>query len=414
MGVVTEGSTEVNSSHDRVPRHPRFLPRPRRAWAIILVPVAGIALWYFAQPRAPRVVRIPCAEGTFPGRIPPPEEPILPASDRGCVYIDSTGQVVMRPPTEMCYEFIDGFAPTLWGDFETQWGYLARDGTGIRIDGLERVEPPSEGMALIRVPANRVFSISWKFGYVDLVNATVPIPPKYDNGGEFSEGLARVNRGASNWNRGYITGGRWGYVDRAGNEVIPITLHGAGDFSEGLAPAATAYARWGYIDRAGAWVIPPQFESAEPFLGGLARVGRGDKTVFVGRDGNVVVTPEYRPMEDYAEGLARVMAEEENDYMQSFIGRSGALAIPLQFAEVKSFSEGLSAVSFGLAGGQSSWGFIDKSGTFIIEPRFYYAESFRGGLARVSVYLGDSQRKRLYIDRTGQQIWPPTDGASGN
>lgn len=377
---------------------------------MILVIVTVLAVLHFAPPATPRVTRIPCAAGTFPGRVPPPDEHIFVGSDEGdCVYFDRTGKVVMRHPIGGCRDFIGDFATT---QLPTSWGYLSRTGQIIQVDGANNLYPPSEGMARFQVPANRFPNISWKYGYIDLKEAVVSVKAIYDHGGNYSDGLARVNKGASNWNRGLVSGGRWGYIDRSGNIVIPITLQGAGDFSEGLAPAAVSFQRWGYIDRSGAWVIPPQFESAEPFSDGLARVRQDGKTVFVGRDGRVAVTSKYQPFKDFAGGLARVMSEED-DYWQGFIDHSGGLAVPTLFSEVKSFSEGLAAVSIGPTGGYRKWGFIDKSGAWVIEPRFFYANSFRGGLAKVYVYLGESHEEDFYIDRTGKQVWPVTKGADG-
>lgn len=380
----------------------------RITWLVIFVAIFGLGILHFLPPATPRVKVIPCSEGTFPGRIPPPHEYISPAPDDGCVYIDRTGTVVMRPPVAGCPPFVDGYVATYWKDSQTNWGYLARDGTRIHVDSVDNILPASDGMARFRVPANLFPNISWKYGFVDLVKATTSIPPRYDHAGDFSEGLARVNKGASNWNRGYITGGRWGYVDRAGKVVIPITLHGAGDFSEGLAPAAEYFQRWGYIDRSGAWVIQPQFESAKPFSDGLARVRKNGKVVFIDRDGNVAVTPMYEPMYDFAEGFA-VVSSNEDGYNQGFINQSGDLAFPLRFSEVKSFSEGLSAVSIGPAGGENRRGYIDKNGILVIKPHFLFAESFHGGLARVSIFIDEFNRKNIYIDSTGKQVWPKTE-----
>ena len=51
------------------------------------------------------------------------------------------------------------------------------------------------------------------------------IKPQFDGLSDFSEGLAAVNMGA---NCGM--GGKWGYVDKAGQSVIPFRFLGRGRF----------------------------------------------------------------------------------------------------------------------------------------------------------------------------------------
>lgn len=63
-------------------------------------------------------------------------------------------------------------------------------------------------------------------------------------------------------------GGKWGYVDKAGNLAIPIHQV-AHVFSEGLA-AVELDGKWRYIDPNGRAVFQALFDSAMPFCGGLA------------------------------------------------------------------------------------------------------------------------------------------------
>ena len=46
---------------------------------------------------------------------------------------------------------------------------------------------------------------------------------------------------------------------------------GAGDFSEGLAPVSLNR-KWGYVDKAGRNVIKPMFDEARGFIAGVALV----------------------------------------------------------------------------------------------------------------------------------------------
>ena len=63
----------------------------------------------------------------------------------------------------------------------------------------------------------------------------------------------------------------WGFVDPKNRFAIPRRYNNAGNFGDGLAPVA-ADARWGYIDVRGDWVISPLYEDARSFSEGLAAV----------------------------------------------------------------------------------------------------------------------------------------------
>lgn len=76
----------------------------------------------------------------------------------------------------------------------------------------------------------------------------------------FSDGLAPVE-----------LGGKWGYVNKSGNVVIPIQYDIAHMFSEGIA-SVERRGKWEYIDPSGKLAIPASFDAAMPFCGGLAAV----------------------------------------------------------------------------------------------------------------------------------------------
>lgn len=78
--------------------------------------------------------------------------------------------------------------------------------------------------------------------YIDQTG-TVVIKPRFEQVGDFSEGLARVK-----------IGGRWAYLDQTLNIRIEPKFQDARDFSAGLA-AVLFEGKWGYIDQKGKFVI---------------------------------------------------------------------------------------------------------------------------------------------------------------
>lgn len=91
------------------------------------------------------------------------------------------------------------------------------------------------------------------------------------------------------YDNGYLVqrGGRWGYLDRHGREIIAPQFERAWPFHEGLA-AVRKNGRWGYINRAGRLVIGYKFVKASNFNNGKARVFYMGKKIYINRYGNCV------------------------------------------------------------------------------------------------------------------------------
>jgi WG containing repeat len=83
----------------------------------------------------------------------------------------------------------------------------------------------------------------------------------------------------------------FGYIDRTGKQVIPITRDWsrANPFKEGVAAVCKRRTGYGYIDKQGNWVIPPQYQEASSFQNGLALVRLKDgRQAYIDRQGKTV------------------------------------------------------------------------------------------------------------------------------
>lgn len=203
--------------------------------------------------------------------------------------------------------------------------------------------------------------------------------------------------------------GRWGYIDRSGQVVIPTQLEAADDFSEGLA-AVEMGGKWGFVDESGRLVIEPRFSGAYGFSEGLARVQVGGdryrmygKWGFIDKTGRFVIEPQYDELSavgDDSQGFHEGLAMIEDNGLKGFIDKTGEVVVEPQFRYGSHFVEGLACVSKDF---NHDWGYIDHSGTWVIPPHFDYASLFSGSLAPVLVggVCG-------YIDKTGSfKLKPP-------
>ncbi len=128
------------------------------------------------------------------------------------------------------------------------------------------------------------------FGFVDLAGEWV-IPPAYDTALSFREGLAPVKKGK-----------RWGYIDKSGAVVIDFKFRRVSRFSHGAALVRSG-SKYGVIDRTGRWITKPQFEKYYEPWSNLIGVQKDGKVGFIDTRGNIAIDFQFPPLK--AESLYR-------------------------------------------------------------------------------------------------------------
>jgi hypothetical protein len=271
-----------------------------------------------------------------------------------------------------------------------------------------------------------------KVGYIDQ-RGQLAIPPSFDDGKEFSEGLAAV-----------MIDSVWGYVDESGTVVVPPKFEFAHKFSEGLAAVMSADRLYGFIDQKGKFIVQPQYSVAFAFSDGLARVGIGpqpvdrpgwfcrhpqmpDKWLYLDHKGKAVIQPKFDYVDDFHEGLAVVARQNGSKTDVSYIDKEGKLAFDEWFVAASPFSEGVAVVSndpngfTSLAGNsvmfdnynelpvansevQKHVGFvlIDSTGNKTPIGKFQNVSDFSDGLAAVQL-----TGKWGFINKQGQFVIKP-------
>jgi CHAT domain-containing protein/tetratricopeptide (TPR) repeat protein/WD40 repeat protein len=187
--------------------------------------------------------------------------------------------------------------------------------------------------------------------------------------------------------------GKWGYINKGGDIVVPPQFKFGALFSEGLATADKDN-QFGFIDKNGKMVIRPQFSPpVGQFSEGLAIVAIGDKYGYIDKTGHIAIAPAFLTAYPFSDGLALVEVPRKSGY--GYIDKSGQIIIHPRFAAAHPFSEGLAAVE-----NHGMWGYIDRTGNMVIEPQFESAQSFSEGLAEVRLPGG----AQGYIDKTGKIV----------
>ena len=264
---------------------------------------------------------------------------------KGFGYIDPFGKFVIGPTLEWGWgrQFHEGIASVLIigkNNERNQAAWINEKGeiifTGMGLEGsyfsdglmpmpgnngkygfvdknFKFVIPPQFDLAFEFSEGRAPVSLNRKWGFID-VSGKLVAPPKYDHVLRFAEGLARVRIDTAigtvlTWEGPEMTYTyRHGFIDRDGNEVIPLQFSEATRFSEGYALAAPATRqRLGIIDKRAKFVHQPEFQTAEEFHEGLAAVSVKRKYGYVDTSGRWVIRPTFERAESFRNGLARVM-----------------------------------------------------------------------------------------------------------
>jgi hypothetical protein len=305
-------------------------------------------------------------------------------------YMDKTGKVVIPPKYHYAGDFYNGMACVMLVE-NSLYGYINKTGTLVIKPQYAIAKDFSDDVAW--VGAGKSVGMVQYYTIIDKTGKAVIT--KFKNDLEFkpfTEGLAAVK-----------TSGKWSYINKAGQTVIPAKYDEAYIFSEGLARVTIGEDTDGYIDKTGKIIIKPQFYLPGNFSEGLADVqlytpykdGNIVKRGYIDKTGNYVIELKYAAGYQFSEGIAAVKDLETEEIY--FINKSGEKIIEARkYDMVYPFTQGLAAVSR-----NDKYGFIDKTGAWVIEPEYDVVFSFsKDGLAYF--ILGD---KFGYIDKTGKVLW---------
>ena len=147
--------------------------------------------------------------------------PIIDLQTQKCGYMNTNGQVTIRPIYQLSWPFSEGL-----GRVQTDGGqgFLDRSGKMVISPQFRTVYKFCEGLAGAMLLPKRGRLL--KFGFIDKSGKWV-INPKYDSVYNFHEGMAAV-----------CISGKWGFIDRTGNMIVQPEYDVAVSFSEGRAAVA--------------------------------------------------------------------------------------------------------------------------------------------------------------------------------
>jgi len=136
----------------------------------------------------------------------------------------------------------------------------------------------------------------------------LPFQNKYESYGNFTEGLARVRINE-----------KWGYIDKAGQEIIKPQFHFAEEFSNDFAIVRNTEDKHGAIDKTGKLIIDYQFRILTKFENGYARFGDYKTYGLIDKSGKIVVPQEYIHIGPVEDNKVKVQIKEGEKYKEGVL-----------------------------------------------------------------------------------------------
>lgn len=194
----------------------------------------------------------------------------------------------------------------------------------------------------------------------------------------------------------------YGMMDSTGKMLIPFGIYQdlSAEFNNGLA-LAKKNDRWGYINKAGKEVIPFVYEDAFPFSNGRAEVTKDYEQFYIntkGQEVNHFMTELRKKYEQLNYPLHGQIRYRKEGIGWCVMDTTGKELIPAgKYEDVDYFIEGIAFVKKG-----KKWGGIDQQGNLAIP--FYYTDKvrpFRDGLALVR----NIEWEQVLINKKGEAVY---------
>lgn len=211
-------------------------------------------------------------------------------------------------------------------------------------------------------------------GYIDEAGNIV-LPFDYESAYPFIDGFAVVK-----------SGGKWGMIDRAGKETVPFIFDAI--FYEGASAdnriGVVKNGKFGYVTLGGTEVIPCAFEipigrCSGAFCEGVAPVLKNGEVFFIDCEGTHVISlcEQFDYVASFEGGYAQVVFYREDGIYHGYLDRSGNLSVPVQYRQIGSRpSEGLVAVSL-----DDVIVYTDLTGHIVLKTPYETVTEFHDGVA---------------------------------
>lgn len=203
-------------------------------------------------------------------------------------FIDKTGKVIciadavdpsFNTPNGSEWKGLGWFGDNGWIVYSEPY-YYDEDSNGIFAEQSSRI------LGYLDVNGQEVLNVSHMY---------------FKDAWPFAEGLSVVED----------RNGLKGAIDTNGNLAIPCLYRELTDISGGIFCAQAADGKWGYIDKAGQTVIPFMYDGAYGWADGLGAVVLNGKCGLVDAANNIVLPLEYDDISSFANGVCYAIKDRQ-------------------------------------------------------------------------------------------------------
>ncbi len=191
------------------------------------------------------------------------------------------------------------------------------------------------------------------------------------------------------------------YINKKGQIAFPSVFQTAHDFDNGLAMVCSMTGKWGYIDKNGQEVISCLYDDIGKVNEGLIKAKLNGKYGFIDSVGNKVIDFLYDNVGNFSESLAYVYIEGKGG---GFINKNGNIEIPFIFDNCygAQFRNGVCRITF-----NSIPNLTDKNGRLLVSLKYgLQVFHIRDNFAELNVFKGTGLNRYGYINFvTGREYW---------
>jgi len=185
---------------------------------------------------------------------------------------------------------------SIWVKLGAKQGYISLQGKEIIPIKYDEFYDNYTGLEIQKVKLNEKYGIVNK----NLGANYELIPPKFDFIYDYGGDVLKSNIGGVKNSEGFVNGGKWGIIEKqSGHEVIEPKYDYIWEYTDGLAliivggiydPVKKSFAggKYGFINSKGVEVIPIQFDVANPFNNGIANVTLNNVSFKINKQGEKV------------------------------------------------------------------------------------------------------------------------------